>query len=160
MAQFKGLDILVASSDRHLVDAVRSLLVGEAYEVFATTSFHEAKSRMVAELPRLLIAAVNLGEFNGLHLAWYRYLRHPRLPSLIVHTSMDPLLRAEAQKLGAPFLVLPIPGLELLAIVTRLMSRHGRRRRVTPVQSTEPTCALPFTRQDSHRPHSTPGRDS
>jgi DNA-binding response OmpR family regulator len=160
MARFKGLDILVASSNGHLADAIRNLLVGEAYEVFATTSFHEAKSRMVAELPRLLIADVNLGEFNGLHIAWFRYLRRPRMPSLFVHTSMDPLLRAEAQKLGAPFLVLPIPGRELLAIVTALMSRRRRRRRVTPVQSTEPTCALPFSRQDSHRPHSTPGRDS
>ena len=160
MARFKGLDVLVASSNGRLADAIRSLLVGEAYEVFATTSFHEAKSRMVARLPRLLIADINLGEFNGLHLAWYRYLRRPRMPSLIVHTSMDPLLRAEAQKLGAPFLVLPIPGPELLTIVTGLMSRHGRSRRVTPVQSMEPTCALPFSRQDSHRPHSTPGRDN
>jgi DNA-binding response OmpR family regulator len=159
MGRGDTLDILVTSSDALLLDWVKNLLTDEGYTVFATASFHEAKSMMAIRLPRLLIADVNLGAFNGLHLAWHRYLGRPRLPSLIVHKAVDLLLRAEAQKVGAPFLVLPTSGRALLAIVARLLGRHESAHRVKPSQSPEPHFVLPAKRH-SHRPYVTSRRES
>jgi two-component system response regulator YesN len=57
---------------------------------------------------------VRLGAFNGLQLAVVARDLHPDIRIIIYSGFDDPVLRAEAERLDATYLVKPIPFSELL----------------------------------------------
>ena len=100
--------VLLVDADPSALRRVGSRLSDQGYGVVAVSSFEAAKKRFEAINPELVVAAVRLQAFNGLHLAaWLRFHR-PSLPIIITHTNHDIVLEADAQRLGATFVVQPL----------------------------------------------------
>jgi CheY-like chemotaxis protein len=73
----------------------------------------------VTERPHLLITDVRLGEYNGLQLL----ATNPNpIPAIVLTGFPDRVLEAEAQHLGAEFMLKPVNPSELMAIVDRKLS--------------------------------------
>lgn len=111
---------------------VAQVLRDSGYDVVSTDSFEEARSVLASSVPDLLVTDVRLGAYNGLHLVWQRHLDHPGRPSIVTSSYHDSVLESEADRLGCPFLTMPIDEQELRSIVTavsRGAERPNDRRR-------------------------------
>jgi len=97
-------------------------LLDAGYEVVATTSFEEARQRLAARPPNLLIASSRLGGFNGMHLVLCGHVSRPGMTAIVTTPAKDPILEAEASVFGASCVVAPESRAELLAVVTRVFS--------------------------------------
>jgi CheY-like chemotaxis protein len=106
--------ILLVDADPAALRRVDARLSGQGYGVAAVSSLEAAKARFDAVDPDLVVAAIRLRAFNGLHLAAWLRNNHPNLPIIITHTSFDPVLARDAQRLGAIFVVQPLEGPEFL----------------------------------------------
>jgi DNA-binding NtrC family response regulator len=130
-------DILVVDSEVATRLSTLSVLGLAGYHVTAAASFSEARDHIKAACPALLITDIRLGEFNGLHLAWLRYLDHPGLPTIVTHATLDRVVEAEAKKLEALYLVKPVQSRELLDAVAKLFRRESYWVSVTRSRSSE-----------------------
>jgi len=92
------------------------------YDVAATTSFEDARQRLAARPPNLLIASSRLGGFNGMHLVLCGYVNHPEMTAIVTTPRKDPVLEAEASVFGASCVIAPESRAELLAVVARAFS--------------------------------------
>jgi len=92
------------------------------YDVAATTSFEEARQRLTARPPNLLIASSRLGGFNGMRLVLCGHVNRPGMTAIVTTTAKDPVLEAEATAFGASCVVAPENRAELLAVVSRAFS--------------------------------------
>jgi DNA-binding response OmpR family regulator len=98
------------------------LLFADTYfHVTLATSFAEAKNLLSDRKPALLVSAVQLGEFNGLGLVLRAKAANPELRAVVLSRVADPVLQADAEKLGATFVSLPIEQLELRAAIIRTL---------------------------------------
>jgi len=120
--------ILLVSSDpaaRHRTDV---LLSEAGHLVASASSLQQAKRLLDTVYPDLVIADVRLDAFNGLHIALRCRTDHPLLPVIITHNEADPMLKAEAQRLGAAFVVKPLENPEFLPRVKDAIEEHRRRQ--------------------------------
>jgi DNA-binding NarL/FixJ family response regulator len=69
--------------------------------------------------PEVVVASIRLGEFNGLHLAMLARNWLPDAHVAMISDWEDPVLRAEAARLGAAYLVKPVDGVQLLTALQR-----------------------------------------
>ncbi|HJZ70332.1 MAG TPA: response regulator [Vicinamibacterales bacterium] len=97
-------------------------LLDAGYEVAATTSFEEARQRLAAHPPNLLIASSRLGGFNGIHLVLCAHVNRSGTTAIVTTPAKDPILEADASVFGASCVVAPEGRAELLAVVTRALS--------------------------------------
>ena len=98
---------------------------------FATecvSTFEAARPRLTSAAPDVLVSAVQLGEFNGLHLAIVGRDRRPALVAVVVGPP-DPVLASEAARHGASYLEEPATEEGLLSRLTSLLHEVGRHRR-------------------------------
>ena len=123
-------------------------LTAAGFKVSATDNYHEAKALLLTDPPLLLVTEIRLGAFNGLQLA----LRagsagsmRPRTTVVVTSGFEDPVLRYEAERAGATFVLKPFTGDELLAAVYRTALR-----RPLPDGVLEPIRA-PFERRHGQR---------
>src|SRR5207245_1019176 len=100
--------ILLVDTDPSALRRVGARLSDQGYGVAAASSFEAAKKRFEAVNPELVVAAVRLEAFNGLHLAAWLRFHHASVPIIITHTAHDIVLEADAQRLGATFIVQPL----------------------------------------------------
>jgi len=120
--------ILLVSSDpaaRHRTDV---LLSEAGYLVASAASLPQAKRLLDTVYPDLVVADVRLDAFNGLHIALRCRTDHPLLPVIITHNVADPILQAEARRLGAAFVVNPFENPEFLPRVREAIEEHRRRQ--------------------------------
>lgn len=94
-------------------------LAAAGYDVTEAASFDEAERSMRAQVPDLLVTAVRLGAFNGLHLVLRRSFRETRGRSVVVDDVRDRITAEEARKLGAGYVVKPVLWHELLQAIQR-----------------------------------------
>ena len=89
------------------------------FDVVAVGTFVEGRAALAKEQPDLLIADVRLGEYNGLQL-----LASTTGPtqSIVVTGYPDPVLEADARRMGAEYLVKPISPNALIEMVRRKLS--------------------------------------
>jgi DNA-binding response OmpR family regulator len=120
-----------------LMAAVSSL----GFRVTTADNFHAAVERLRTP-PDLLIADIRLGEFNGLHLVLRGKSARPELAALVVSTADDPVLRLDAEQLGATFVLRGTTVTELRAAICRTWRR-------TP--GTEGPIRSPFERRRGER---------
>jgi DNA-binding response OmpR family regulator len=100
--------ILLVDADPNALRRVGAGLSSKGYRVATASSFEEARKRFDAVNPELVVAAVRLEAFNGLHLAaWVRF-NHADVPIIITHTAHDAVLEADAARVGARFVVEPL----------------------------------------------------
>jgi DNA-binding response OmpR family regulator len=106
--------ILVIEDEADLLGAmVRSFREG-GLDVLACATFEEGREALRNQSFDALLTDVRLGAFNGLQLAVVARDLHPDIRIIIYSGFDDPVLRAEAERLDATYLVKPIPFSELL----------------------------------------------
>jgi DNA-binding response OmpR family regulator len=117
--------ILIVEDDAASRYGLQQLLVGAGYTVLVAGSFVEGRRAAAEDSPDLLIADIRLGEYNGLHLL----AAAPRaLSTIIVSGFADPVLEAEALRLGARYLSKPIEPRTLLALIEELLQSAAERK--------------------------------
>jgi len=88
------------------------------FQVTTTESFKEA-THSLRTPPKLLIADIRLGEFNGLHLVLRGRSARPDMAAIVTSTIDDPVHRAEADAMGATFILKSSTVEELQAAIFR-----------------------------------------
>ena len=115
------MSVLLVHSDPASLTSLADLLQRAGYRVRRAPSFEDARQALAAR-PACLIAAVQLGVFNGLHLVRDGRARDGRLAAIVLGARNDAALSADAQRLGAAFIVEPVEEGAFLALVSQLMA--------------------------------------
>ncbi len=126
--------ILVVALDAAVVATARRDLTAAGYVTAAAATFPDGMRILRATQPDLLIAALRLGEFNGLQFV---ALSERHVPTIIVGD--ERFDETEARALGAEHLSMPIDASALVALVRRMLAgatastptRRWIRKRVT-----------------------------
>jgi DNA-binding response OmpR family regulator len=113
--------VLLVHSNPSTLGSLASLLQQAGYRVRRAPSFEEARLALAAR-PACLISAVQLGIFNGLHLVLDGRSRDPHLAAVVLDVRKDVALRADAQRLGAAYVVEPVDRGAFLSLVAQLMA--------------------------------------
>jgi len=99
--------VLIAEDDPATLIGLAGYLRGLGFSVIPLPSYAEAHRIMPFAKPDVVVADVRLGEYNGLQLAVQARALDPP-PAIIVTSGFDdPVLAAEAERLGATFLLKP-----------------------------------------------------
>jgi DNA-binding response OmpR family regulator len=131
--------ILIVDDDQPTRSGLKALLEQAGYSVLTASTFAEARFALNELSPDLLISDVRLGEYNGLQLV---ATSHRAIPAIVVTGYPDPVLQAEARRLGAEFLVKPVAPSSLMALIKQKLdpateqpvfspARRWPRKRVT-----------------------------
>jgi two-component system, NtrC family, nitrogen regulation response regulator NtrX len=115
--------ILVVDDSAGIREMLQTLLVGAGYEVITADTYEHAKDEADYADPDLLLIDVRLGDYNGLQIAVRERARGRPRPLIVMSGYDDPVLIAEAQRLGAEFLPKPIDSDALLAMIERMLAR-------------------------------------
>lgn len=116
------VEVLLVSHDRPRLAEMKRWIRASHYRVVACSSFIAAKRFLTSRVPAALITDIRLGPFNGLQLV---YLAKDKRPAVVVATLAeedDPVLRDEAARAGAAFLVKPVSREDLLRHISSLHS--------------------------------------
>lgn len=108
---------LLVDDDPSLLDALRRAFTEAGEEVAAYGTFEEARRALQTTAFDALITDVRLGEFNGLQLAVIARDTYPDIRLIVFSGYDDPVLRTEAEHVGAVYLVKPVSGSKLLELV-------------------------------------------
>ncbi len=110
--------ILIVDDDLSLLDALeRALKQTGQLKVSALANFADARRALHSEKFDVLITDVRLGAFNGLQLAVLAADQNPGIQLIVFSGFDDPVLRQEAERLGAVYLVKPVTSRQLLDLI-------------------------------------------
>jgi len=112
--------ILIVDDDPSLLEALERALRDAGEEVVAQGSFEEARRTLRTTAFDALITDVRLGAFNGLQLAVMARDAHPEIRVIVFSGFDDPVLRSDAEHIGALYLVKPVTSSQLLEILRRV----------------------------------------
>jgi DNA-binding NtrC family response regulator len=111
------LRVLVVEDHAPLLAAVERSLTEAGVEVVACSDFATGRAALRDERFDALITDVRLGDFNGLQLAVIARDLHPNIRVVVYSGFNDLVLREEADRIGATYLVKPVPSARLLEII-------------------------------------------
>lgn len=89
------------------------------FHVTVAETFTKAKERLSARPPEVLVTEIRLAEYNGLHLVLRGKSLRPDMAAIAMSSVPDPVLQADAEALGATFMLKPVSEKELSAAVFR-----------------------------------------
>ena len=115
--------ILIVDDDPSLLEALERALREAGEDIVAQGSFEEARKTLRATAFDALITDVRLGAFNGLQLAVMARDAHPDIRLIVFSGFDDPVLRSDAEHIGAIYLVKPVTSSQLLEILRRVPGR-------------------------------------
>ena len=125
--------VLLVDDDAAARTALTKLLWQFEYLCTAVASYEEARSVLREYTPDLLITDVRLGTHNGLHLI----VNSPKVPAIVITGFDDPMLRKEAERMGASTWLSRCPlGTCWTSLRSGFRSAHsatGVRRLIAPV---------------------------
>ena len=122
------IKILVVEPDASLRAGFCEQLARSGFDVDEAENFHEARRAMRERLPAVLVTEVRLAGFNGLQLI----ITNPTpIPSIVI-ANADPVLQAEARRLGAIYLAKPVSHAQLLVAVERQLTAATESASVLP----------------------------
>jgi DNA-binding response OmpR family regulator len=124
--------IMLVAMEGEGVIAVANLLRDNDYDVVTAFGFNEAMALVAAGSPDLLVSAIRLGGYNGLHLVLRSRVRHPGLRAILLDRTYDRVMASEAKRYGVQYLVEPINGEVLLAQISLELSTTGSTSRRWP----------------------------
>jgi two-component system, response regulator YesN len=101
--------ILLIEDEADLLAAMDRSFREAGLNVFAFGTFEEGREALRKQSFDVLLTDVRLGAFNGLQLAVVARDLHPNIRIIIYSGFDDPVLRAEAERLDATYLVKPVP---------------------------------------------------
>ena len=108
---------LLVDDDATLLDALRRAFVEEGEDVVASSTFEEARHALQTTAFDALVTDVRLGAFNGLQLALLARDTYPNIRLVVFSGFDDPVIRTEAEHVGATYLVKPVAGRKLIEVV-------------------------------------------
>src|SRR5919112_896790 len=100
----KILDVDDVSAIRQMMSA---LLGTAGYQVLTAATVEEAVKLADQSEPDLMLIDVRMGDHNGLQIAVRERARGRTVPIIVMSGHNDPVLVAEAGRLGATFLLKP-----------------------------------------------------
>jgi DNA-binding NtrC family response regulator len=113
------LRLLIVDDDVSLLDAMQRALRDSLRTVVACDSFEKARQMLKDQPFDALITDVRLGAFNGLQLAVMARDMYPEMRLIVFSGFDDPVLRADAEQIGAAYLVKPVASAELLKLLEK-----------------------------------------
>jgi DNA-binding NtrC family response regulator len=111
--------LLIVDDDVSLLEAMQRSLRDSMRTVVACDSFEKARQMLKDQLFDALITDVRLGAFNGLQLAVMARDMYPEMRLIVFSGFDDPVLRADAEQIGAAYLVKPVGSGELLKLLEK-----------------------------------------
>lgn len=108
--------ILVVEDDVPLLQAVERTFREAGRTVVACSTFEEGRKALRTHRFAGLLTDVRLGAFNGLQLAVIARQLQPDMRLIVYSGFDDPVLRAEAERLRAIYVVKPITAGQLLRL--------------------------------------------
>jgi DNA-binding response OmpR family regulator len=125
--------VLVVDADSKALAETSAALADAGYLVIQASSFADARRRLVLTKPDVLITAVRLGGFNGLHLVISSRATLPGTIAIVTHGVPDPALQADAAEHDAMYVVKPVDWPAFLGMISSLVAqRSGRRKPSRP----------------------------
>ena len=113
------LRILIVDDDVSLLDAMQRALRDAMRTVVACDSFEKARQMLKDQTFDALITDVRLGAFNGLQLAVMARDMYPDMSLIVFSGFDDPVLRADAEQIGATYLVKPVGSADLIKLLDK-----------------------------------------
>jgi DNA-binding NtrC family response regulator len=113
--------ILVVDDSAGIREMLKTLLGGAGYDVITADSYEHARDEADYAGPDLLLVDIRLGDYNGLQIAVRERGRGRTRPLIVMSGYDDPLLIAEAKRLGAEFIPKPIDPDALITLIDRLL---------------------------------------
>ena len=108
---------LLVDDDASLLDALQRSFTEAGEQIVACASFAEARRALQTTHFDALITDVRLGEFNGLQLAVIGREVYPDIRLIVFSGFDDPVLRTEADHVGATYVVKSVTSTTLLDLV-------------------------------------------
>jgi DNA-binding response OmpR family regulator len=102
--------LLLVDDDLSLLGALSRFLADSGFEVVPCSTFEDAKREIATWRPDILVTDVRLGAFNGLQLALLARDVRPDVRVVVFSGYDDPVLKEEARRIGATYLVKPVSG--------------------------------------------------
>jgi FixJ family two-component response regulator len=116
--------ILVVDDMPEMQRSMAALLGEAGYWVLTASTLQAGQHLADYADPDLLLVDVRLGAYNGLQLALRERVSHPTRPVIIISDHEDPVLEAEAKRLGAHFLEKPIEPTLLLTTIEQMLAER------------------------------------
>jgi two-component system response regulator RegA len=116
-----ALDVLVVEDDEAVLALLTRTLCDAGYRVGVAASFDEGRRALKEGSPRVLITDIRLGAYNGLQLVALVSATQQQTRTLVLTGFPDPVLEAEAKRLGARYALKPLAPGALLAAVAELL---------------------------------------
>jgi DNA-binding response OmpR family regulator len=112
------IQVLIVEPEEAVRASFAAALDLAGFEIIQARTFKEARRLLRERTPGILVTEVRLAEFNGLQLI----LTNPkRIPTVLVSRA-DPVLQAEALRLGAAYLIKPISHADLLVAIEQQLA--------------------------------------
>jgi DNA-binding NtrC family response regulator len=115
--------ILIVDDDVSLLDAMQRALRDSMRTVVACDSFEKARQMLKDQTFDALITDVRLGAFNGLQLAVMARDMYPEMSLIVFSGFDDPVLRADAEQIGASYLVKPVGSADIIKLLDKKPAR-------------------------------------
>jgi PleD family two-component response regulator len=112
---------LVVDSSLDNALATANLLTESDFHVTVADNFARAKERLAECPPALLVTELRLREYNGLQLVLRGKARRSNLAAIVLSAESDPVLEADAEAMGATFIVRPITAKQFIAAALRTL---------------------------------------
>ena len=122
--------ILIVDDDPSLLEALERSFLEAGEDVVAHDSFEEARRVLQTTRFDALITDVRLGAFNGLQLAVIGRDTYPDIRLIVFSGFDDPVLRTEAEHVGATYMVKPVTGAKLLEVLRESEPNDGQEEKV------------------------------
>jgi DNA-binding response OmpR family regulator len=100
--------VVIVDDDDLALGTLHRLIAHWGYDVVPFMTFEEARSFLATNTPDALVVDVRLGSYNGLQLVHLAKQAAPTMTVVAVSGFDDAVLRAEAEKAGATYLVKPV----------------------------------------------------
>jgi YesN/AraC family two-component response regulator len=116
--------VLVVDDNESLLAGLVSGLIAAGRHAQGCRGFEEARKYLDEHRPDVLITDVRLGAFNGLHLVLLFKARKPDGRAIVISGFDDPVLRGEAERSGALFLLKPVSVETILRALSAIEANH------------------------------------
>ena len=114
--------LLLVDDDVPLLTALSRYLADRGFAVASSSAFDDARHHIVAARPDIVVTDVRLGAFNGLQLALLARDVRPDARIVVFSGYDDPVLKEEARRIGATYMVKPVSGQALIRELLRAES--------------------------------------